>query len=60
MSAPPGENRDNSMLPDFPNFRVVLIIVLQITPILMKIKSWNFLHVLDIFIFYKMEKSLNQ
>ena len=55
MSAPQGKNRDNSMLPDFYNFRVVLFIVLQITPILMKIESWNFLHVVDIFIFYKMK-----
>ena len=41
VSAPLGENRDNSMLADFHNFRVVLIIVLQITPILMKIESWK-------------------
>ena len=39
MSVPRGKNRDNSMLPDFHNFRVVLIIVLQITPILIKIES---------------------
>ena len=53
---PRRKNRDNSMLPDFHNSRVVLIIVLQITPILMKIKSWNFLHVVDIFILYKFLK----
>ena len=55
-----GENRDNSMLPDFHNFRVVLIIVLLIIPILMKIESWNFVHVVDMFIFYKIKIVLNQ
>ena len=40
---PRGKNRDNIMLPDLRNFRVVFIIVLQITPIIMKIKEVNFL-----------------
>ena len=37
MSVPPGKNRNNSMLPDFHKFKVVLAIVLQITPLLIKI-----------------------
>ena len=55
---PRGKNRDNSMLPDFHNFRVVLFIVLQIISILIKLESWNLLHVVDIFIFYKMKKKV--
>ena len=53
---PRRKNIGNSMLPDFHNFRVVLIIVSKITHILRKIESWNLLHVVDILFFYKMKK----
>ena len=53
---PRGKNRDNGMLPDFQNFRVVLISILHITQNLITIKICSFLQVVDIFILYKLKK----
>ena len=43
---PRGKNKDSSMSPDFHNFRVVLIMVLQIIPNLIRLEIWDFfLHI---------------
>ena len=57
---PRGKNRDNGMLPDFQNFRVVLISFFQITQNLKTLKICGFMQVVDIFILHKLKKSLNQ
>ena len=57
---PRGKKWDNGMLPDFRNFRVVLISFFQITQNLKTLDICGFLQVVDIFILYKLKKSLNQ
>ena len=53
---PRGKKWDNGMLPDFQNFRVILISFLHITQNLITIEIHSFLQVVDIFILHKLKK----
>ena len=53
---PRGKKWDNGMLPDFRNFRVVLISFFQITQNLKTLEMWGFMQVVDIFILHKLKK----
>ena len=53
---PRGKKWDNGMLPDFRNFRVVLISFFQITQNLKTLEICGLLQVVDIFILHKLKK----